>query len=586
MLDYLRFRYRRQARRLKRDIRLWQRWSSNYIDRHIWGKWHQLGTNRRFLLAWWGIFAVALIGLMSQYTSLLHYNRIIFAVAGGTYTEATMGDLKVLNPILPGSSLEMSANRLIFSGLTQYNNDRKLVGDLATKWEVSTDGKVYTFHLRKGVKWQDGVPFTATDVAFTLAAIQNPDSRSPLASSWQGVKVDTKGDDTVVFTLPSPLDSFMDSTTLGIVPRHILESVEPSRLAEASFSTNPVGTGPFEIKTFSPAAREVTLSGYADYYNGKPKLDELILRSYEDSASGLDAFVSEQVNSPGRITPETAVRAAQTNRLAIHHMTLPNETAIFFQNNFALFTDNTLRATLSRVIDRDAILKAATDGSGLAVTQPILPGQLGYTDNFAQSPLSVSAANKTLDEAGWKLPAGKWVRAKNSKQLSFELVTVDVLEYKRAADEASRQWAQIGVEAKVKTVDMTDLQQSFMRPRNFQALLFGMNLGADPDVYSFWHSSQAKDPGVNLASYSSTDADKALESGRIKSDPAVRQGKYAAFLRAWNADEPAVILYQSGYDYGTVDTVRGIIAQRLVSPTDRYFGVEKWTVRTRWSDSK
>jgi ABC-type transport system substrate-binding protein len=177
MLDYLRFKYRRQARRLRRDIRIWRRWSANYIDRHIWGKWHQLGTNRRFLLVWWTIFAVALIGLTSQYTELLHYNRIIISEAGGSYTEASMGDLQVLNPILPGSNIEMSANRLIFSGLTQYNSDRKLVPDLATKWEISSDGKVYTFHLRKGVKWQDGVPFSSTDVAFTLAAIQNPDSR-------------------------------------------------------------------------------------------------------------------------------------------------------------------------------------------------------------------------------------------------------------------------------------------------------------------------------------------------------------------------------------------------------------------------
>ncbi len=586
MLDYLRFRYRRQIRRLRRDIRVWRRWSANYIDRHIWGKWHHLGRNRRFLLVWWGIFAVALIGLTSQYSNLVNYNRIIIPESGGSYTEASMGDLTVLNPILPGSNLEMSANRLIFSGLTQYNSDRKLAGDLATKWEVSPDGKTYTFQLRKGVKWQDGVPFSSTDVAFTLAAIQNPDSRSPLASSWQGVKVETKGDDVVIFTLPSPLDSFMDSTTLGIVPRHILESVDPSQLAEASFNKNPIGTGPFQLKTFSPAAREVTLEAYAGYYNGKPKLDEFILRSYSESAAALDAFASQQVSSPGRILPEIAARASETNHLAIHRMTLPAETAIFFQNTFKLFESKDLRLILSRSIDRQSVLKAATNGSGLVVTQPILPGQLGYTNAYAQSTYSQDAARQALDDAGWKLPRGKTVREKDGKQLNFELVTVDAPEYTRAAQEVRRQWAAIGINASVKAVDLTELQQSYMRPRNFQALLFGMNLGADPDVYSFWHSSQAKDPGVNLSSYSSTDADKALESGRIKSDPLVRQGKYAAFLKAWNADAPAAVLYQTGYNYGTLDTVRGIDAQRLVTPTDRYFGVEKWTIRTRWTQNK
>ncbi len=584
MLDYLRFRYRRQARRVRRDIRVWRRWSANYIDRHIWGKWHQLGTNRRFLLAWGAIFVVAFVGLLGQYTSLLHYNRIIFAANGGSYTEASMGDLQSLNPILPGSNIEMSANRLIFSGLTQYNADRKLVGDLAASWEVSTDGKVYTFRLRKNVKWQDGVPFSATDVAFTLAAIQNPDSRSPLASSWQGVKVDTKGDDIVTFTLPSPLDSFMDSTTLGIVPRHILESVEPSQLSEAAFNKNPVGTGPFQIKTFSSATSEVTLSAYPGYYNGKPRLDEFILRSYPDSTAALNAFASQQVTSPGRIMPEIAAKAAKTNHLTIVDMTLPSETSIFFQNTSPIFSDKNLRLILSRAISRSAVLLAATNGEGVAVGQPLIPGQLGYTNKFAPGQLSPEASRKALDDAGWKVPAGKSIREKDGKQLSFELVTVNAPEYERAAKEASRQWAQVGVETKVKTVDLNALQQSYMRPRNFQALLFGMNLGADPDVYSYWHSSQVKDPGVNLSSYASAEADKALESGRIKTDSLVRQGKYATFLKIWDADAPAVILYQTGYDYGTRDTVRGITAKRLVTPTDRYFAVEKWTVRSRWSN--
>src|SRR6266851_3295933 len=271
MFNYFRFRYRRAVRSTRRDVRILRKWIVNYIDRHIWGKWHQVRVVQHFLLLWWGVAAIALIGLIQQLGALQRAASLAIAQPGGTYTEAAVGTVQTLNPLLPESSAASDINRLIFSGLTRYNSQRKLVPDLAEKWDVSQDGRTYTFHLRHGVKWHDGVPFTSGDVAFTLTAIQNPDSRSPLASSCQGVKFDTKDDYTVTITLPQPLNSFMDSTTVGIVPLHLLENIEPSLLLEADFNQKPVGTGPFQIKTFAPSAKEIELSANPHYYQGRPK---------------------------------------------------------------------------------------------------------------------------------------------------------------------------------------------------------------------------------------------------------------------------------------------------------------------------
>ncbi len=575
MFNYFRFRYRRALRRLRRTSRSVSEAAQDYINRHIWGKWHQVRVVRRFLLLWWLVGAVALVGLLQQLGALGRLAQIAVALPGGTYSEAAVGTVQTLNPVLPESTAAGDINRLLYSGLTRYNSRRTLVPDLAEKWEVSSDGRAYTFHLRHGVKWHDGVPFTSADVAFTLAAIQNPDSRSPLASSWEGVKVDAKDDYTVTFTLPQALNSFMDSTTVGIVPRHLLESVEPSLLREASFNQNPVGTGPFKIKTFAPSAKVIELSANPGYYFGKPKLDEYDFKFYATPAETVRAYAQRQVTSPGRIYPDTAAEAGLQSGLVEHDFTLPDVQTLFFANTDPTLADKNLRLILSRALDRGKILKAATGGQGVVVSQPLLPGALGYTDKYKPAPLDATAARRELDAAGY--PKGK---------LKFSLVTLDNPELGRAAAEIKRQYAALGIEVQVAAVSRDQLEQTYMRPRNFQILLYGMNLGSDPDVYPFWHSSQAKDPGVNLSGYSSADADRALEAGRIKSDPQVRSGKYDAFLKAWDADAPAAVLYESGYIYGTSGTVAGIQARRLVVPADRFYDVQRWTVRQRFTPAR
>lgn len=580
MMDYLRFRYRRSARRLRRRLFIWRRAATTYVNRHIWGKWYQVRVVRRFLLLWGAVVVVAVIGLTLQISGLEQRARQPQPLSGGTYSEAAIGSVRVVNPLLPDAA-SSDVDRLIFSGLTRYDEQGRLVGDLAKSWNVSADGKTYTFQLRKNVKWHDDVPFNATDVVFTVAAIQNPDSRSPLASSWQGVKVDTKGDYTVIFTIPSPLASFVDSTTIGIVPRHSLENVEPSQLREADFNQKPIGTGPFRIKTFAPAAHEITLMANANYFLGKPRLDEFTFRYYPTAAEAMKAYERREVVSPGRVDAAQIDQATRDSTLALYNFNLPEETTLFFQTADATLSDATLRRILSRSIDRKALLKQAEHGEGRIVTQPLLPGQLGYSGKFAPTPLNVKEAALALDINGWKVNAKTGVRQNADKKLQFTLVTLKGSELEIAARALQTQWGAIGIKLTVKAVELDELQQTYMRPRNFQMLLYGVNLGADPDVYAYWHSSQAKDPGVNLSGYTSNDADKALEAGRIYTDNRIRIGKYESFLRAWNNDAPAAVLYQAVYRYSAAKNVHGISAQRLITPADRFFDVQKWTVREK-----
>jgi peptide/nickel transport system substrate-binding protein len=568
-------------RRAKRETRVLRKWSVNYIQRHIWGKWHQVRLIRKFLALWWVVAGIAFIGLLQQIGAIEQLASVNIPSPGGTYTEAAVGTVGTLNPVLPESATTNDINQLIFSGLTRYNSQGQLVPDLATSWSVSKDGLTYTFKLRHGVKWQDGVPFTSADVAFTLTAIQNPDSRSPLASSWQGVTVATPDPYTVSFTLPEPLNSFLDSTTLGIVPQHLLEDVDPSMLRVASFNQNPVGTGPFKLKTFAPSAGEVDLEANPSYYLGRPKLDDFVFKFYDTPAATLVAFEQHQVTSPGEIVTSDAEQAANEPELDTYAYTVPEEQTLFFNTKDPVLSDTILRTILSRSIDRSKVLQAATGGQGVVVTQPLLPGQLGYTNKYAQSYLDPKAASTALNQAGWTQTKNGAVREKNGVKLQLHLVTLSGGPLQLAANEIKRQLSALGISVSVTTAGEDQLEQTYMRPRNFQMLLYGINVGADPDVYSFWHSSQATDPGINLSGYSSDAADKALEDGRIKTNPTARAGYYNAFLQAWNQDEPAAVLYQSDYVYGTRQEVAGLTGHRLIVPENRYFNVQNWTVSQR-----
>lgn len=579
MLDYLRFKYRRQIRRSKKQFKLLRSWAYNYYERHLWGKWRHLGIVRRFILVWGGISVVALIALANQIGSLTDYYLTKGQQAGGVYTEGVVGEIKTINPILPEGAASADATKLVFSGLTRLNDQRQIEPDLAQRWDISDDGKTYTFHLREGVKWHDGVPFTAQDVEFTLLAIQTPDTRSPLAASWQGVEVKAEGERTVIFKLPNAYSPFLHATTLGILPRHKLELVEPKSLRAHDFNQKPIGTGPFKVQTFKASNKEIDLVANTDFYRGKPLLEGFNLRWYTSYDAALEAYAKKQIQGIAQIPSAYVNQAKKLPGLKIRELTPSAQTNLFFKTTAEQLKDKKVRQALALAVNRQELVERVLKGRGVALRSPILPGQIGYSASRQQAHTDLARAKQLLDEAGWKL-SGQF-RAKDGQRLELRLVTREGGEYAQAAKLVQKQWEKVGVKTELKLAEISELQQSYIRPRNYDVLLFGINIGADPDPYPFWHSSQGKDPGLNLSQYSSKPADLALESGRIVKDNALRAAKYQSFLSTWIDDAPSVVLYGSYYLYGTNTDLLGVKADRLVSPSDRLYATENWSLLTK-----
>lgn len=579
MLTYLKFKWQRVVRRWWRNGLKSIATSRTYLRYRVWGRWQQLAMIRRFVVVWWLIILICGTGLVWQTRHIVAESAILKPLSGGRYTEAVVGDLNAVNPVLPTSSASRDAGRLVFNGLTSFNTNGELKGDLANRWEISADGRVYTFHLRRGVTWHDKVPFTSQDVLFTLAAIQNPDTRSPLAQTWKGVVAEAPDEHTVVFKLPKPYTPFVNATTVGILPRHKLERVEPRMLRIDDFNQSPVGTGPYKVKELRTGRGELELEANKNYYDGEPYIQSIVLRSYVNSDDALQAYRRRQVMGVSQIQSSQTEEARKLGTIKVYEAGVPDRVGVFFKTKSGVTSDKAVRTALSMATDRGAIVQEQFDGYASTASGPLIAPKMSVS-GVVPPRLNVTAARASLEAAGWKA-SGDGTRSKNGQELVIKLVTQSNTVYGGVARQLAEQWSRIGVKVDIQEVDSEALQQSYIRPRNYDALLYAINLGADPDVYAFWHSSQAVDPGLNLSTYSSTAADSALESGRIISDGPTRAAKYRSFIQTWNQDVPAAMLYTPTYLYAADRELRGVNIKRLVYPSDRFDGVEKWSVRVR-----
>lgn len=580
MVTYLRFRLQRVLRRYRREVANGLSGWRQYWRQNIRGKSRQLFMIRQFTLVWWSLIIISGLGLLWQVRAIGARSAVLQPRAGGIYTEAVVGKITTVNPILPDNGASADAVKLVYNGLTKFDTNGVLQADLATGWTISPDGKTYTFKLRSGVTWHDGVPFTAQDVVFTLAAIQNPDTRSPLAPSWQGVKVAAPDNQTVVFSLPKPYAPFINATTTGILPSHLLGSTEASAMRVTEFNQNPVGTGPFKLQRFQADDGQLDFQANDAYYGGRPLIRELQLKTFNTMNEAYTAFIRRQVMAVGGIEPKQVQSARQTGAIKLHEAAIPDEVAVFLRTSSGVTADKQVRAALALATNRDPIISEQLKGQANPLADPLVGTSLNLTGAPRQARFDVNKANATLEAAGWKKGSDGY-RSKGKDKLRISMVTQAGSVYGPVARELQQQWKKAGVEVELRELDAENLQQSHIRPRRYDALLYGINTGGDPDVYAYWHSSQGKDPGLNLSVYKSTAVDQSLEAGRTVLDAQTRSAKYRSFVQAWVADNPAIMLYSPVYTYGVDRSVYGIKLRKLVTPADRFDGVEKWSVRVR-----
>jgi peptide/nickel transport system substrate-binding protein len=581
-----RLRMRRRLRKSQRQVEGLSAQAEQNIEQHFLRRFDRLVAVRRFVLAWLLLMTLLVGGVVAQQVALGNYYQVLKPVPGGIFSEGIVGSFSNANPIYATSDADTSVSNLIFAGLFKYNDHNQIVGDLASGYDIDAKGTTYTVHLKPNLKWQDGKPLTSSDVAFTYHVIQNPDAKSPLQASWQGVNVKATDPRTVVFELSNPLAPFIYNLTNGIVPEHLLASVPTADLRSADFNTvKPIGAGPFswhgvQVSGSDPAKlqQQVALVPFADYRGEKAKLNEFIIHTYAAKADLVSAFKHGQLTAAEGLT-SVPPEIAKMKSLQTHNLLLSAATMVFFKTTSGVLSDKQVRQALVQGADVPNII-TNLDYPTRSVREPFLQGQVGYDKSLVQPGFDREAAKKTLDAAGWAVGSGG-VRYKDGKPLTFVLNAANTTEYRAVAHELAQQWQTLGVKLQIQLQQPADFQ-STLSTHSYDAVLYGISIGADPDVFVYWDSSQADiraSNRLNFSEYKNATADTSLETGRTRTDPALRIVKYKPFLQAWQQDYPALGLYQPRLLYLTNGTVGGLHDGIVNSPVNRYNNVTDWEVR-------
>ena len=557
-----------------------------------------LSKRERLLLLILGLIAV--ISLVAIPTSIYYHLTKAVPDFGGSFTEGVVGTPKYINPLLDqANDVDRDLAGLIYAGLMKYGDNGELEPALAGSYSVSDDGLTYTFKLRDNLTWQDGQPITADDVIFTVLTAQNADYDSFERPNWQGVDVGKTDDKTVVFRLKTKYAQFPNNTTMGILPKHIWENTKPSNFALSEVNIKPtVGSGPYKFSKIQRDSlgnvKSFELRAFEKFYAGKPFISRITFKFFDSEEKMIDAYNNNEVDSLGSVSPQNISSIRFQGQLKIRKLQLPRYFAVFFnQNQSEQLSDKNVRLALSYATDKNKILEKVLSGDGMAVNSPLLPGITDLPADTESYDFDIEKAKKTLDDAGWKYSEEDKVREKaapppkkkGEKQaeptkLEVQLTTSNWPELIAVAQQLKNQWEAIGVSTNIEVLNLPELQQA-IKDRSYKALLFGEVIGLDPDPFSFWHSSQKRDPGLNLALYDNKDADKLLEDARQTLDRSARLAKYNEFQKIVVKDVPAIFLYSPDYLYAQAAKIKDGDASIISVPSDRFADIYQWYINTK-----
>lgn len=518
---------------------------------------------------------------------------------GGSLTEGIVGTPRFINPLLAVSDVDRDIINLIYSGLMRPDNNGGLIPDLAEKFEISQDGLSYTFTLKPDLIWQDGKPLTTDDIIFTIQQAKDQNLKSPKRANWEGVEIEKIDDRLFRFVLKKPYAPFLENTIIGILPKHIWNNAISEQMSFSEFNIEPIGSGPYKIENIkrnsSGIITSCELSPNKNFALEKPHIKKITFRFYSSEKEILNAYQRGEINSISAISPKTTKEIAKNNSNLITPL-LSRAFGIFFnQNNAPVLSYKEVRQALNAAIDKKKIVEEVIHGFGIKLDYPVPAGTFGAIkeEENAEPPLNdtITQAKNILKNNGWTfnekeniwqktIPSINNKKKKETIKLEFSLSTSDTPELKQTAEILKSMWEKIGAKITIKIFEIGDLNQNVIRPRKYDALLFGEILGREPDLFAFWHSSQRNDPGLNIAMYANVKTDKLLEEARITFDDEKRREKYEEFQKEIIKDLPVIFLYSPEFIYLLPDNVRGVKMKSITISSERFSQIYKWYVKT------
>ncbi|MDO8552741.1 MAG: ABC transporter substrate-binding protein [bacterium] len=534
--------------------------------------------------------ALSALGLLSGVNSAV---SVSVPAEGGTLTEGIVEPPRFINPVLALSQSDEDLTQLVFSGLMRTvpglpdtsSNGESIIPDLAESYTIAPDGTTYTFTIREDAKFHDGTSLTADDVLFTIQTIQNPEIKSPRRADWEGVSVSSPDRQTVVFKLQHAYAPFLENTSIGILPKHLWSSVSSEEFPFHPLNTHPIGSGTYKVTSLQTdgtgAATSYSLSAFDKFTLGVPYINKINFIFYPNEDALIKAFNSGKVGGIASITP-AGLPLLNLDNSVVMNVPLPRVFGVFFNQGHApVLADASVRSALNAAIDKTAIVDSVLKGYGVVLEGPIPPGVISNHQS-PKSSGSLSASERAqkardiLSKGGWAYDQKAGVWKKKKQTLSISLATSDSPELSATANKIAEFWRAAGVQVNVKIYPLSELNTNIIRPRAYDAILFGEVVGRTIDLFAFWHSSQRNDPGLNLAMYANTKTDSLLSSARALVSRSERDSLYKSFESIIVKEQPSIFIYSPEFIYVVPKSLLGVRLGALTTPSERFQNVNEW----------
>lgn len=538
----------------------------------------------------WQIIIILLTGLVVGLLLLSEQTgfRLVSPVPtrGGSYTEALIGKLQRLNPVLDYyNSVDRDVDRLIFSSLIKFNTLGLPKADLAESWGVAYDGLSYNFVIRENAFWHDGDPVVADDIAFTINLMRDPDSVLPddIKDFWQSVEVIPLGDKQVQFRLQEPFAPFPDYLNFGILPSHILSGMTYGEMINSEFNLKPIGSGPYKFEGLTSEGGVITginLSANTDYYEKPPFISEIVFRYFASNQDAFNAYLGGNVLGVSNISPEILDNALVNEELSLYSMIEPKISMIILNlnsNNVRFFQDENIRRSLLMGIDRKGIVDRVLNGQGIIADVPILMNSWAYYSGIQRVDQNLQESINLMKEAGYASEDGGSVRSKDGNPLVFTLVHPNDSYHTQIAETIQSDWEKLGVQVDLLAVSYDSLILDHLQPLTYEAALIDINYfrSPDPDPYPFWDQAQ-QTGGQNFSQWENRVVSQYLEEARISQDLDERAKLYRNFQVVFSDELPALPLFYSTYSFAVDKSIQGIRVGSMYDSSDRFWNITDW----------
>ena len=549
-----------------------------------------MGIVRSFSLTEKTLFVLfSLVFIVSGLSLLYSVNKSFLTEVpdyGGTLTEGIIGSPRFINPLLSTSDADKDLTALVYSGLLKANEEGELSPDIAESYSVSDDGLLYTFKIRDDISFHDGVKLTIDDVIFTIEKAQDSSLKSPREISWSGVRVEKIDENTLTLTLKQAYSPFIQNATLGILPKHIWKDVTSDEFPFSQFNLKPVGSGPYKIESISYSGtglpREYKLTSFKKYSQGRPYITNISIKSFLNEREVNDAYKNGDIESLNSVSPKQ-LPSLKNGSEQVMVSTLPRIFGVFFnQNVSSVLLNKEVRQALDVAANKQALVDDILGGYGQVINSPV-PTETVLNTATTTSQENIEKAKAILVKNGWKQNDAGIFEKKDKKgnaRLSFSISTGNATELKEAALLLQSQWQEMGAEVEVKVFEIGDLNQNVIKPRKYDALLFGEIVGRDMDLYPFWHSSGRNSPGLNIAMYANVKSDRIRENIRKTSSDSEKEKLLKDFEKEIANDIPAVFTYSPHFIYIVPQKVRNVSLGIVSSPGERFVNISKWYIET------